>query len=128
MLIDANIYLSLWETRDGAELAPAIKAISKDIFLSVQVRREVHRNKLECAARFLAGQYKSAEARLRGSSGLPTYVRSSDDTIEQYRQVSQEAHSQTQEILDRMEGLSRDTLLQISQSRDVVSLTLASLF
>jgi hypothetical protein len=126
LFIDANQYLQLYRTVTGRKLLAPLQEQQAHIFITTQIVNEVHRNKLEIAARFLQGQLQPLCLR---SLGLPDRLFGIDEkTFTDLRRRTTGLCDDVDKLKDELENLAAQTLRRISRSEDEVSVALEEIF
>lgn len=126
LFIDANQYLQLYQTVTGRKLLAPLREQQEHIFVTTQITNEVHRNKLEIAARFLHGQLQPLCLR---AMGLPDHLFGIDErTLSELRRRMAGLSDDVTRLKDELERLATETLGRISRSKDEVSVALEEVF
>lgn len=126
LFIDANKYLDLYRTDKGKNLLAPLTEQADYIFITQQVVDEVYRNKVSVAADFLKA--KSQGMKLYGLN-VPDHLSGSADgknkeILDKMKDISSEVSSVNSEI----DAHTNEIMVQISQSKDEVSIALESIF
>jgi hypothetical protein len=126
LFIDANQYLLLYETVTGRKLLAPLREQKEHIFVTTQIVNEVHRRKLELAARFLQGQLQALCLR---TMGLPDYLFGIDEkALAALRKRMADLSDDVTKLKEELERLATETLRRISRSEDEVSVALEEIF
>jgi hypothetical protein len=118
LFIDANQYLLLYETVTGRKLLAPLWEQKESIFVTAQIVTEVHRRKLELAARFLQGLLQALCLR---TIGLPDHLFGIDEkALGALRKRMADLSGDVAEFKEELERLATETLtgrLEIIVSR-----------
>ncbi len=126
LFIDANQYLLLYETVTGRKLLAPLREQRENIFVTAQIVTEVHRRKLELAARFLQGQLQALCLR---TIGLPDHLFGIDEkALGALRKRMADLSDDVAKLKVELEHLATETLRRISRSEDEVSVELGEIF
>lgn len=126
LFIDANQYLQLYQTVTGRKLLAPLREQKDHVFVTTQIVNEVHRNKLEIAARFLQGQLQPLCLR---AMGLPDHLFGIDEkTLTELRRRMTGLSDGVTKLKEELERLATKTLGRISRSEDEVSVALEEVF
>jgi hypothetical protein len=124
--IDANKYLDLYRTASGKALLAAIKQQAKYIFVTEQVVREVRRNKIRVAEKWLTEQFKELQLK---TFQVPDHLVGANPTQnDAIRMRMKEVSDKTKSIKEEISKMAHDILEQISRSQDDVTKALAPVF
>jgi hypothetical protein len=126
ILIDANIYLQLFESNTAKRLLPTLLELKERIFVTDQLVNEVDRNKLRMARKFLEEHLKSLKLpHLEPPDLLVLGMPEGDDSL---KRKFEAAYQASMALRSEVDDLIRKKLFQISQGVDEVSSALSLLF
>jgi hypothetical protein len=126
IFIDSNQYLDLYRTTSGKKLLAPLQEQRDYILVTTQVVEEVHRQKLNVTASFLADWLKKLEP---NSIDVPDHLLSTlDDNVVRRREQFQKIRETVKETKGKFKKLTPDLLEQVSQSKDGVSKVLDGIF
>ena len=128
IFIDTNIYLRFFDSnsKEFEKLLEDLIIVKSNIFITEQIKVEIERNKLNVFKKSISNYLQNTEIKM---VNLPNHIAGNNfEKIQEWNKKKREINKENKKLINELDGILDENLLNISTSKDNVSLKLKSIF